>query len=610
MRITLLTLLTLFCSILNASKHNAELKNYTTQIIYDGKKVVENIEVELQINNAKGAQYAEIAIPYSDTYSVKNIKASIHDFWGNEIRKLKKKDIIIRTPYSESEFYTDQRLMTFDLIHNRFPYTIKYSYSYTIKNYISLADWNPALWKDVPVKSASLSVEVPLNEELNIYNFKTDTAYVVKNEESKTLHWQVNHFEYPEYESYAPHLKDQLPHVVVIPHQFTYGIPGSANTWKEFGNWHCYLAIGLDVLTEQEKNKVHQLTDHLPNKTEKIKTLYHYMQDNTRYIYVSEDIGGLVPHPATYVCNNKHGDCKALSNYTMALLKEAGIESIYTTIYAGDKPNRINSDFPSNQFNHIILCVPLEKDTIWLECTDKTSPFNYLGTFTQNRKALLNIQDNSKLMQTPALSLNESLDTYYTQIHISDTVSFECNANLRGASFDNLKAFNNHLSESDKKESIDYIGFNYKTDVEEFKINRPHRDSCFIHLLLKGKVDQLYEKLGTKFLLSPFRPIMYQLTPDSTRQTDVFISSPFNRCDTVAYHFNKPIQKLIGLENISNKTPYGLYKKHFEIKENQLMVIRTFQIKQGRYLKEEYPEFNKFITESCIKDHQKAIITF
>ena len=114
----------------------------------------------------------------------------------------------------------------------------------------------------------------------------------------------------------------------------------------------------------------------------------------------------MIPYPASYVSKNRYGDCKALSNYFMAVLQCAGIQSYYTKVRAGDRIVPVDLNFPSQQSNHILVFVPLKNDSIWLDCTSD-GPFGYLGTFTQGREAYLIEKDNSRWITTPKLKARD-----------------------------------------------------------------------------------------------------------------------------------------------------------------------------------------------------------
>src|SRR5690606_22479882 len=148
-------------------------------------------------------------------------------------------------------------------------------------------------------------------------------------------------------EDYSPGIYTMLPSVVIIPDNFTYGIDGKFTSWQDFGQWVWYLNQGLDELTQNEKTRISQLFAESDSNLDKIRKCYHYLQENTRYIDVSIDIGGFKPYPAEYVCNNKFGDCKALTNYMKAILKYAGIDSYYSLVYAGDPNEIFDTSFPS-----------------------------------------------------------------------------------------------------------------------------------------------------------------------------------------------------------------------------------------------------------------------
>lgn len=605
MKIILLSLFLTLTYLSPAQSFDAEIINYNTRISYNGKNVQEITEYEIQINNASGTEFAEIEIFYSLKNPIKDLSASIYDLSGHKIRTLKNKEITTTTAWSGVEFHSDGRLKMFDLIHTSYPYIIKYSYSQTFNDYISIANWYPHWNPKVKTQKAELVVEIPQDTRIRVFQQKIDSTQASYIDKTTIYKWTINDYVSHEREPYAPLIQETAPQVIIMPEEFHYGIEGNATTWKDFGNWKCELINNLDLLTPSEQLKVHELTDTIKNPIDKIRALYHYLQDNTRYILVSLDKGGLIPYPASYVCEKKYGDCKALSNYMKALLKEINIESYYTSVYAGTKPVKINPDFPSHQTNHIILCVPLKKDTIWLECTSKITPFNYLGSFTQNRLALVNKTDSSQLVRTPKQSLTEALVTSTTHIKLHDKDgTYLTTALAKGQAFENYKYFETQYSEKEKQEFME------ENNINDYEISQLHRDSAFLTLKLNGKVNALCEKLGTKTLLKPFKPINTKLITPEENKSDIFVSYPINQCDTIVYEFDKEISNTKGLSKIKLVSEFGVYTKSFEIKGNLLYTYRTYQLKQGRYPLESYPEFYQFNKDITSYDNQQAIILY
>ncbi|TLX75275.1 DUF3857 domain-containing protein [Labilibacter sediminis] len=613
MRITSLYFMIILCISTLHSQNNCEILEYNTSIVFNGSKLEKNIEYTIQINNGAGTEHAEITIPFTEKNKIRNLEASISDIFGNEIRSLKKKEIEITTPWHSFEFHTDDRLLTFKLIHNRFPYIVKYSYSQNHDNYISLAHWSPAIDDELSIKKAQLNLRIPEGTPINIYQQNVDSAQVNTIDGVTSYQWKKENYTCPEEKgTFAPKLPEVMPYVVVMPHEFNYGVKGGSTTWKEYGNWTFKLNEGLDQLTDSEKIKVHKLTDSLHSDTEKIKALYHYLQDNTRYIYVGLGIGGFQSHPANYVCDNRYGDCKALTNYMMALLKEVGIKSHWTTIYRGFKPIKIIPDFPTTQFNHVILCVPQSNDTIWLECTDKTSPFNYIGSSNQNRLALINKTNDSHLVKTPALSMQNSLEEYVIDIQINEmgNASFKADGILNGNEFDNIRQFNDELKVSDKQKYIDRLRLLHGADISKFDIKRTHRDSLFLRIDLEGTLNHITERIGKKTILFPVKPISYNINKVEDRKLPVFVSQPINKKDSIIYNLNNSILDISGKKQYELSSKFGYYKRQTYIHEDKLIVSRTFQLKQGRYPLDTYPDFYEFLNKILIIDNQKTIISY
>lgn len=591
---------------------DCQVNNYSREVGFSGNKLVEYTEMELQINTAKGLSYAEIELPYSKGNRIKELQAGIYDALGNNIRTLKKKDMVRSNAFSYAAFHSDDMKLSFKLLHNRYPYIIKYSYQTEASDYISMAYWMPRSLKEVPVKNASLTVEVPHDLSVSLFE-QGVTPAVGQHVNGKVIYrWHEKDIEYVEREKFGPQSRELQAQVVVIPDRFNYGVEGSSDSWQHFGAWLSALKADSNVLPEAERKRVRHLTQDCTSDVEKINVLYKYLQENTRYINVALDIGGLKPETAQYVCTNKYGDCKALTNYMQALLEEVGIPSVYTTVYAGQHPVKIKQAYPSQQFNHVILCVPQPKDTIWLECTDKTAPFNYLGTFTQNREVLLVDGDESKLVRTPALTQEQVADDYTSRIDVKPdgVVQMETTAKLRGRVFDYLKNLNDGLPQRDKIDYIEELELVEHADIVDFTLNRLHADSSFIQLTLDSRLNNAVESIGERSLIKPLRPFYINLEKPEKRTQELRLSYPFNVSDTLIYRLSRPILRMSGLINVQLDTPYGSYTKQVDVDGHRLIITRQISISAGTYDVDEYHDFYDFMNQCRDAELQKGIVEY
>ncbi|HUI63577.1 MAG TPA: hypothetical protein VL126_01955, partial [Bacteroidota bacterium] len=105
----------------------------------------------------------------------------------------------------------------------------------------------------------------------------------------------------------------------------------------------------------------------------------------------------------------RYGDCKALANYMVALLGAAGITAYPALVHGGKSRSPVIEDFPCNKFNHVIVCIPRAKDSLWLDCTNDLLPSGFLGDFAENRPALLLTPHGGVLVHTPSTDAGDNM---------------------------------------------------------------------------------------------------------------------------------------------------------------------------------------------------------
>ncbi|MBI6121168.1 DUF3857 domain-containing protein [Salegentibacter maritimus] len=581
---------------------NNQTKIYISK---NGKKTTKKT-ILVQVNNKEENWLSHIEMRHNPQQEFSFNYAYLTDVEGERIKKLKKKELTTRNKLSYQAFYQDDLITEFDLYWNQYPYRVEYSYTIEEEEFLYLAWWTPFLYSNVPTLKSSLEINLPANFGFQVESSKNTEFHESEFDNRKILSWKSSALKIPKEEIYSPAREKIIPIVRVIPHHFKYGVEGISSSWSSFGNWLDKLNDGLDELTFSEERKIIKIIDGVSSKKEVIKKLYYHMQDHTKYINVAIDVGGLKSYPASYVCENKYGDCKALTTYMKAMLKSMGIKSLNTIIKAGSSEAEININFPSQQFNHVILMVPLEKDTIWLENTSSALPFNYLGTLTQNRYALAVDGEKSRLIKTPKLLPPDVLRerNYNFQLSKNSETKMELDLKVRGEEFETLRYL---ISEKEEKlldkEILKLTGAR-NIQIRDWSTVDLERDSSFVHIKTFGKSASVIREIGSYKVINPLRIKLPDFEKPSKRELDVVINLPVNRSDKSLYAFELLEAERIQIpEDISIESKYGLYNTHYSKEKNKVIVEENFTLLSSKIPVEEYGDFYRFL--QSIVNHKK-----
>ena len=604
--IYLITIL-LFSGNLHYVKANSEILNYTTDVTYENGQLIVEKSYLIEIADPETDWLSDISIYYDKTLDLDILEAVILDQSGKKLRKLSDREITTRSNFSYGTFYQDGLVKEFSLKWNEYPYRIRYSYRRTARQFLFIANWYPIVYSDVAIAKAELNVDIPDDYLVSMsyddqFNYSKETG-----KKNRIYHsWTIENYQAKEREAFSPPFRELEPKVILVPNQFNYGVAGSARDWRQYGNWHENLNKGLDQLTEGEKRAVDKLLVGITDTKEKVKILYNYMQDHTRYINVDIDVGGMKPYPASYVCKNKYGDCKALTIYMKALLNYIGVPSHYSVINSGSNPERINTSQPGQQFDHVILCVPMESDTLWLENTSSYSPYNYLGSFTQNRLTLLVDGENSQLVRTPAMHPDDVLESkiYHFKLDKNGTGKLEFDGSFNGEVFEYFSYAEKQVDEDDQKRYLEKMIGLKRSEILDWQVDIRDRNVSHADVAVQCNVTSQFRNLGDLLAISLIPLKTYELEKPEDRKLPVRVTMPVYQIDTVVYQlpfldeytFEFPKPKV--LEN-----QFGKLTVDYSQTGDELIVARTFQLNTGDFPVGEYAEFYDFFEQ--IKNYQK-----
>ena len=445
------------------------MEEITFQVISTGETILHK-KYALTILNENGADNAGIAEYYDKLISITSMEGTLYDASGKVLKRTKNKDISDVSAVSGNNLIDDSRVKTHHFYYREYPYTVEYEVEQKFSNTLFFPNWYPQEDEKYAVEQSSYTVICPEQYEIRYRAFNYKGAPEVTTEKGKKkMRWSVNAIPAIKLPFASPSWKEMTTVVYFAPSEFEIqGYKGNMSSWKDFGKFQASLNAGRDVLPAQIIETVNSLTAGISDTREKIRVLYNFLQKNTRYISIQLGIGGWQPFPASEVATKGYGDCKALTNYMYSLLKAAGIKSNYTLVYAGGNKDVLIEDFPSNRFNHVILCVPMAKDSVWLECTSQTLPAGYMSDFTGNRKALMITEEGGVVVRTPQYGLRENTEQRVIKAKLDENgnLSLNVKASYGGTEQDDVSSLINGLS----KEKVEKV-LQKELELSTYNIN-------------------------------------------------------------------------------------------------------------------------------------------
>lgn len=576
-------------------------------------KEVYTAHTVVTVLNEKGNHEAEISFPYNKKFSaVTAFEMRIYDATGNLIKKYHKSDLYEHAAEETESLVTDDRVKEITHTIASYPTTVEMIYEIDRNSLINLGGWTI----QEPEQSVQISfcrVNIASDAGFRYLNKNTSIQPQIGNGDNRSVYtWGVSNLKAFKLEEGAMPWR-VLPGIEFLQNKFEYfGLPGDINTWQNYGKWQQTLNADVDVLSPQKITEIKKMTDTIKSDKEKVKFLYRYMQQNMRYVNIKLGIGGLKPFPASFVDEKKYGDCKALSNYMRSLLKAVSINSYYAEINAGANEEPANYTFPYDPFNHIILCVPLKNDTTWLECTSNTMPFGVLGSFTENRNALLITEDGGKLVNTPKSIAQENqfnseahimLDVdggAKTQMKIRSTGEYrELYLGMSAIKMDDQKEFLLRELHIKQPSAFDFKSEKDENGIKEIDLNLEYDQFCDV----KAGDKQFYRPLP--FLLwSNTVPVLEK------RKTDYYWDYPRIKTCTTTIDLPQGFEVETLPINASLKFTYGNYELSYlyNKEKNQVVSTAKFVLNNQIIPAAKYTEMQQYMDAIAKAQNKKLVI--
>ncbi|WP_299456806.1 DUF3857 domain-containing protein [uncultured Microscilla sp.] len=563
------------------------------------------------ILNEAGDHFANFTVFYNKLSHIDYMRAAVYDANGKFVRRIKQRDVQDYSSADGFSLYTDNRVKYAKLRHNTYPYTIKCEYAKTYNGLLFFPGWHPQTSQKMSVERSSFTVFSLLSHSFRYKAINLEKATKTP-EQNGVQTWSIAQL--PAAQPIPYKKQTSFPRLLLAPNYFEIeGFKGNMQSWNSFGKWINQLNANRDEVSPETTKKLKAMTSKLSSIEDKIKVVYNYLQQNTRYVSIQLGIGGWQPFKALTVDQKGYGDCKALSNYMYALLKKLGIASFYTLVKAGKNKRPIQTDFPSSQFNHVILCVPTAKDTIWLECTSQSESFGYMGSFTGDREVLLATPQGGKIVRTPVY--DQSVNTLHRQAQVTIAPDGNATAKIqtkyKAIQSEAIAWLISQAPEVQKKwlyEHLQLTGF----EIAQYQLTLKKDRLPVGTETLQLNIRRLASKSGKRLFLKPNLMNRYRTVPPTMkdRSSDIYISSvyAFTDIDSISYQVPEKYDAEYKPAPIKFSNEFGSYKMKVFMDGRKITYVRKMVVNAGTFPKEKYQEMVKFYKQVTKADKEMVVL--
>lgn len=584
--------------------------NYTVK---DTGKSVLKCHYVITILNKNGDSFAEFEQYYDKFSEISGLSGKLYNSAGVMIKKLKASDFSDVSAVSNSSIYDDNRLIYLKPLVSTYPYSAEFEFTQTYDGFINLPPWNPQPYYDLAVEKAIYRLTVPKDFQTR-YKPINEVKTPVMTEDGLTRTYLLESENLPAVESeiLSPGIQDMVSIGIFIPEYFKIGGVSCKNdSWKNLGYFFHKLNQLPNQLSEKTRSELAEIKTKAKSQKELVKLVYEYMQSKTRYVSIQMGLGGLQPFDASVVDKYGYGDCKALTNYTKTLLKEVDVRSYYTLVKARKYSLNILADESFDQFNHAILCVPFEKDTVWLECTSQTIPFGFLGSFTDNRNVLLITDEGGVLTKTITYKQDHNCQIRSGEFKLmpDGKAQGKFSTQYTGLQYDDNVGILYATPENQKEHLYQMV--NLPTFViDNYRLTEERSEIPSMNLELAITATKYAVTMGNRLLLPLNMLNRRQPLPtlNKERKSKMWIRYAYVDSDTITYHLPEGYVAESVPQKVELKSEFGVYTNEtvYDAEQKTLKYVRVIRMNDGFYPPEKFRDYADFIKSISMSDNVKV----
>lgn len=426
------------------------------------------------------------------------------------------------------------------------------------------------------------------------YFNKPNVAGLVQSVEEKgdrkIWHFTAENVAPLEIEPMMPPMTESLGHV----HVSTY------KSWDDMGRWYWGLVRDQFTADDEVRRRVAEITKGLTDDRAKVRAVYGFVVQKTRYVALEFGIHGFKPYRCAQIFARGFGDCKDKATLIVTMLKELGIPATIVILRTGMRGDFGTEPASLAPFDHAIAYVP--SLDIYLDGTAEWTGSNELPSMDRGALALQINEGKPKLVHLPEPTAADSVSSKHIEASVGadGSAQIDWRVDVTGSSASSWRA-RYHAKATQKPRlqedlSSELPGF----EIAQVTTNELDEVEQKVQLRAKGRAPSYARKDGDSWTVpvGAKEHMVRTWAPLSSRQRDMRIFSLATEENETTVKLPQGAKVQGPPHAAEGKSPFGSYKVDVETTGNVVRVKTTVAITKSRISASEYAAFRAFCEQA------------
>lgn len=404
--------------------------------------------------------------------------------------------------------------------------------------------------------------------------------------DARIYHYVAENVGALETEPGMPPLTELLGHV----HVSTY------KSWDDMGRWYWGLVRDQFTADDEVRRRVADITKGLTDEKAKVRAVYDFVVQKTRYVALEFGIYGFKPYRCAQIFARGFGDCKDKATLIVTMLKELGIPATIVIVRTGLRGDFETEPASLAPFDHAIAYVP---SLDWyLDGTAEFTGSNELPTMDRGALALQVNEGKPKLVHLPEPKPSDSVASKRIEAAVAPdgSATIDWKVAISGANASSWRQRYHAKATQKQRVQEDLANELPGLDVQAVESSDLDDIERNVEIHAKAKAPTFARKDGeTRTVAVGAREFMVRSYASlSGRRRDLRIPALTTQENETVIKLPQGAKVLGAPRASEGKSPFGNFKVETETAGSTVRVKTTVALAKSRITASEYPAFRAF----------------